>query len=96
VKRGDEVLFAYDAFNKKHLLLLSGPSATRVRKRESVKVVDGRTGDAVKGATVRGKKTNAKGVVRMRFRKRGVKRLKARHPDAVRSNRIRVRVQRRR
>lgn len=96
VERGDEVLYAYDAFGKKHILLLSGPAATRVGKRLSVKVVDGRTGAAVKGARVRGKRTNAKGVVRMRFRSRGVKRLKARHPDAVRSNRIRIKVQRRR
>jgi hypothetical protein len=96
VRRGQEVLFAYDAFNKKHILLLSGPSATRVGKRESVKVVDGRTGEPVKGATVGGKETNAKGVARLRFRSRGVRRLKARHPDAVRSNQIRVKVQRRR
>ena len=96
VAAGDEVLFAYDAFSKKHLLLLSGPSATRVGRRVSLKVVDGRTGDAVAGATVRGKKTNAKGVVRFRFRDRGVRRLKARHADGIRSNRVRIRVLRRR
>lgn len=96
VERGDEVLFAYDAFGKKHVLLLSGPRVTRVGRRVSLKVVDGRTGDAVAGATVRGKKTNAKGVVRFRFRKRGVRRFKARHADAVRSNRVRIRVLRRR
>lgn len=96
VQGRDEVLYAYDAFGKKHLLLLSGPAATRVGRRVSVKVVDGRTGDAVEGATVGGKVTNAKGVARLRFRARGVRRLKARHPDAVRSNRIRVKVQRRR
>ena len=96
VQRGDEVLWAYDAFSKKHVLLLSGPSATRVGKRESVKVVDGRTGEPVGGATVGGKETNAKGVARLRFHSRGVRRLKARHPDAVRSNQIRVKVLRRR
>ncbi len=96
VAAGDEVLYAYDAFGKEHILLLSGPAATRVGKRVSLKVVDGRTGDAVEGATVGRKQTNAKGVVRMRFRARGIRRLKARHPDAVRSNQVRIKVQRRR
>ena len=95
VEAGDEVLYAYDAFSKKHILLLRGPAATRVGTRASLKVVDGRTGDAVEGATVRGKETNAKGVVRLRFRNRGIRRLKARHPDGVRSNQVRIRVQRR-
>src|SRR5918997_5358990 len=83
VAAGDEVLYAYDAFSEKYILLLSGPAATRVGRRVSLKAVDGRTGAAVPGATVGGKETNAKGVVRFRFRSRGVRRLKARHPDGV-------------
>ena len=95
VKKGDEVLWAYDLFNKKHILRLRGPHKTRVGKRVTLEVVDGQDGKPVAGARVAGKRTNAKGIARLRFKSRGVKRLKAKRADSVRSNQIRVKVLRR-
>jgi hypothetical protein len=95
VTTGDEVLWAYDLFNKKNVLLLRGGRKTRVGRRFRVKVKDGKTGDPVKGARVGGRRTNAKGVARLRFRVHGVKRLKARRGDSIRSNQLRVKVLRR-
>jgi hypothetical protein len=89
------VLWAYDLFATKHILLLSGAKKTRVGRRYKVRVRDGRTGDPVRGATVGGKRTNRKGVARMRFETRGAKRLKATRDDDVRSNQLRVQVLRR-
>jgi hypothetical protein len=95
VKTGDEVLWAYDLFSKKNILQLSGAKKTRVGKLYRVKVRDGRTGKAVSGATVGGRKTNAGGIAKLRFTSRGAKRLKATRADSVRSNQLRVQVLRR-
>lgn len=95
VKTGDEVLWAYDLFSKKHILRLRGSHSTRVGRLYRLKVTDGQNAKPVAGAHVAGKKTNAKGVVRLRFKAPGVKRLKARRSDSVRSNQLRVKVLRR-
>src|SRR3954452_8449986 len=92
VKRGQEVLWAYDMFGKKHILLLRGFRKVRAGKRYAVKVKDGQNGKPVAGAKVGGKTTNKKGIARLRFKKPGVKRLKARRSDSVRSNQLRVKV----
>jgi hypothetical protein len=94
VHGGDEVLWAYDLFNKKHILRLRGPHRTRVGRLVKLKVTDGQTGKPVRGARVAGRKTNAKGIARVRFHSRGVKRLKAKRADSVRSNQLRVKVRR--
>ena len=95
VKRGDEVLYAYDLFSKKHVLRLVGQRVAYRGKRFFTRVVDAATGEGIPGARVGGKTTNAKGVAYLRFNRRGVKRLKARRADSVRSNRLRVRIVRR-
>jgi hypothetical protein len=92
VSPGEEVLWAYDLFAKKHILRLSGPERARSGKTVRLKVVDGTTNRPVKGATVGGKKTNGGGVVRLRLRAKGTKRLKATEPTSVRSNQIAVKV----
>ena len=92
VHRRDQVLWAYDMFSKKHLLVLSGPHRARTRKTFRVRVVDGQDGKPVAHARVAGRRTNRRGIARLRFRKPGVKRLKARRHDSVRSNQLRVRV----
>jgi hypothetical protein len=92
VSRGEEILWAYDLFNKKHVLRLSGPRRIRYGKRFSVKVVDGQTNKPVAGAKVGGKKANAGGVARLRLRRVGTKRLKATEATSVRSNQIVVKV----
>jgi hypothetical protein len=57
-----------------------------------VRVKDGRTGQPVAGARVGGRKTGASGVAKLRYMRRGVRRLKARRTDSVRSNMLRVKV----
>ena len=92
VTAGQEVLWAYDSFGKK-LLHASAAKSVRVGKALSVKVVDTDKGDApVKGATIRGAKTNAKGIAKLRFKHAGTRRFKARAPKAIRSNQITVKV----
>jgi hypothetical protein len=95
VKSGDEVLWAYDLFSKKHILRLRGTHKTRVGRSYKLKVTDGKNAKPVASARVAGKKTSAKGIVRLRFKSPGIKRLKARRADSVRSNQLRVKVLRR-
>jgi hypothetical protein len=92
VKEGDKLLIAYNAFGKV-LLKLSGPKHTHSGKAFKVKVVNGRNGDPVQGAKVRGHKTNAKGIVKLTVKNPGVTRLKARKSGTIRSNSLFVSVQ---
>lgn len=92
LKAGDQVLWAYDLFSKKHILGLHGPHKVRAGRAFAVKVIDSQDGKPVGGARVGGKLSNAQGVVRLRYRKPGVKRLKATRSDSVRSNQLRVKV----
>jgi hypothetical protein len=92
VSPGEEVLWAYDLFSKKHILRLTGPKRAKAGKRFTVKVVDGQTNKPVAGAKVGGKKTNSGGIARLRFTKAATKRLKATEPTSVRSNQIAVKV----
>jgi hypothetical protein len=92
VAAGQEVLWAYDLFSQKNILLLSGPSKARAKKAFKVRVVNGADGKPVAGATVGGKKTNASGIAKLRYRTIGTKRLKARQPGSLRSNQLRVKV----
>ena len=94
VKTDDDVLFAYDFFSKTLLLRLSGPRRADAGDRVRVRVVDGATGNAVRGATVGGRTTDARGYARVRARRPGVLSLKAEHPQGVRSNELSVRVSR--
>jgi hypothetical protein len=92
VSPGEEVLWAYDLFSKKHILRLTGPRRVHSGKVFTVKVVDGQTNKGVAGAKVGGKKTNSGGIARLRFTKAATKRLKATEPKSVRSNQIAVKV----
>src|SRR4051812_34850805 len=51
VSPGEEVLWAYDLFSKKHILRLNGPKRVRAGKAFTVKVVDGQDNKPVAGAT---------------------------------------------
>jgi hypothetical protein len=94
---GEEVLWAYDLFSKKHVLRAVGPQRVRAGRVVRVKVVDTMNNRVpVKGALIGGKKTNAGGVVKLRFRTTGTKRLKATKSDSVRSNQLNVKVLKRR
>jgi hypothetical protein len=94
VKAGDDVLFAYDFFSKKLLLRLSGPRRVEQRERFRVRVIDGSTGDPVRGAFVAGRRTNRRGFARVSLVGTGLIVLKAAHSNGVRSNALPVRVTR--
>ncbi len=49
---GNEVLWAYNYFNLKHLLSLSGPASASVSSPITVHVVDGQTGAPISGAAI--------------------------------------------
>ncbi len=90
----DEILFAFDAFNKENFLKLtrdqSGPLKTNTPF--TVTVTDGQDGTPVEGATVGGQTTDANGQARITFSRRGKYQLKAERSDSIRSNAISVHI----
>lgn len=104
VADGDDVLFYYGGGDIDTVLRASGPKKVRVGKRFHVKALAVKTTfdsvtfaptttvKPIRGARVGGVKTNSKGIATLRYRKAGVKRLKARKTGTVRSNQVRVRV----
>jgi hypothetical protein len=99
---GNEVLWAYNYFNLKHLLSLAGPASANVGSPITLHVVDGQTGAPIAGAaigedvagvttTIPGSPlTNAEGNVTVTFAHAGTVKLKATQPESVRSNAISV------
>ena len=90
VKGGDEVVWAFDAFNKARVLRLEGPRAIHVGDTATVAVKDVRNGAPVAGASVGGTTTGGDGQARIAFGQPGVYRLKADRADSVRSNALPV------
>lgn len=86
VKFGNEVLWAFDAFNANAFLKLTGPVTTRVNKDVVLTVTDGSSGSPIEGAAVDGKVTDVNGHVTLTFTTPGVKTLKAEKESAIRSN----------
>jgi len=89
VRDGDEVLFAYDAFDKPGLKL-TGPRVARPGQSFAVTVTDGGTGAPVPGATVGTRTTGADGRATVAYDGTGPRRLKAAKPGTVRSNALDV------
>ncbi len=95
---GSEVLWAYNYFNLKHLLSLSGPSSVTVGAPFTVHVVDGQTGEPVSGAAIgelvngvtntssTSPTTNAAGNATVTLTQTGAVTLKATQAESVRSN----------
>jgi len=92
VKLNDDILFAFDAFNKVHFLKLTGPNTARVGHAVILTVTDGQNGGAVAGAVVDGNVSDANGQVSVTFAKRGRNEVKAEKSDSIRSNRLIIRV----
>ena len=88
VKTGDEVLWAFDAFSKQHVLRLAGPASGTTGQPIGVRVTDGANGAAIAGASVGGALTGADGRAALTFGQAGIYRLKATRADSVRSNGI--------
>lgn len=90
VKSGDEVLWAFDAFSKAHVLRLSGANTGRTNAPVTVKVVDGTDGTPLAGARVGGSSTGDDGTAQLTFARPGIYNLKAERSDSVRSNLLKV------
>jgi hypothetical protein len=86
VNGGEDVLFAYEDFNASPILRLTGPGSATTGQGVPLRVVDGLTGAAQAGATVGGATTGQDGTALLSFAQKGIYRLKAERPDAIRSN----------
>jgi hypothetical protein len=92
LQNGDEVLWAFNAFNAEHFLKLSGPNFSLTGHPTTVKVTEGSDGEPIAGALVEAPngtqeaETNAKGEATITFRHPGLVFLKASKPGSVRSN----------
>lgn len=93
VKPGDDVLWAFDAFNKVSFLKVT-PSEITTKKgqTQTVTVTDGSTGAPAQGALIDGVTTDANGKATLTFPKRGVFEYKATRTDSLRSNALLVAV----
>jgi len=93
VQKGDNVLFAFDGFNKTQLLKLE-TSAESIAMGGSiiVTVTDRNTGERISGAIVRNQITDAEGQAKLTFNELGESMIKAEHPDSIRSNTVCVKV----
>jgi hypothetical protein len=101
---GSEVLWAYNYFNLKHLLSLSGPSSVTVGVPFAVHVTDGQTGEPISGAAIgqfvngatntssSSPTTNAAGNATVTLTQTGAVTLKATQVESVRSNGLAVSV----
>jgi hypothetical protein len=98
---GSEVLWAYNYFNLSHLLSLSGPTSSSVGVPISIHVADGRTGEAISGASIgeyaggvttpiAGATTDASGNATIALAHAGAVTLKATRADSVRSAAVSV------
>ncbi|TDL28705.1 hypothetical protein BD410DRAFT_239413 [Rickenella mellea] len=90
VKFEDQVLFAFDAFNKQHFLKLTGPKVAKAGHPVTLTVTDGSTGTAISGATVDGHTSDANGKVTFTIAKPGVHGFKAEKSDSIRSNKVTI------
>ena len=86
VGQNDEVLWAYDGFNKSSVLRLEGPASARTGQPVPVRVTDGQDGAPEPGARVGGAVTGGDGRATLVFPDPGIYRLKAERGDAIRSN----------
>lgn len=89
---GQNVLWAFDAFNVAHFLKASAPSTAQRNKPVVISVVDGSTGAPIQGATVDGVLTDANGHASVTFTTAGQKTFKATLPGSLRSNAVTIQV----
>jgi hypothetical protein len=90
VKDGDEVLWAFDAFNKVGTLRLAVPSATQPGVPIVATATDIPTGAPVSGVTIGSSTTGGDGTASLSFADEGIYVIKADKSDYVRSRATRV------
>lgn len=88
----DEVLFAFDAFNKKFFLKLTGPLNVHRGVEVIYTVTDGSTGLPIFGAKIGKYVSDSQGNINITFTKTGRQKLKAEQDESIRSNAVYVRV----
>jgi len=90
-KKGDQVLWAFDAFSKNYFLKVS-PAELVVKRGDtrSVTVTDGMSGVPIAGAVIDGATTDANGVATLTFPTKGGYSYKATRDDSIRSNALYV------
>ena len=92
VQNNDEVLFAFDAFSKSHVLRLVGPAQVKVGLPAIYHVTDVQTGAPIAGADVNGVASDASGNATLTFTAPTTLRVKANRGDSIRSNAVVTRV----
>lgn len=89
-KTNDQILWAFDAFNKAFFLQLDGKPLAKKGVPFILKVTDGTSGLVLQGAVVSGggasATTDASGYAQFTLNKEGVYKFKAERSDAIRSN----------
>jgi hypothetical protein len=95
VSAGQEVLWAYNAFNAVNFLKLtadggSGPVAVFAGSTVAASVTDGMTGNVVAGAAINGQTTDTNGQAILTFPKVGQYTLQATMVDSIRSQIVTV------
>lgn len=95
VKTGDQILWAFDAFNKSYFLKLQASTLlARPNQKVTLTVTDGTTGVTISGADFTGGQgaavpiTNSAGQSSVSFSKPGIYALKAERSDSIRSNAV--------
>jgi hypothetical protein len=89
VSAGDEVLWAFDAFNAQYFLKLTAPvTETTQGSPITVTVTDGGSGTPIQGAQIGNVVTDANGNASLQFTKTGAFSLKASRSDSIRSNAV--------
>jgi hypothetical protein len=93
VEQGDNILFAFDAFNKTYFLKLeSSHKITHVGIPITVTVIDGKTDKPISNASVWDQITDNNGHATITFTSSGTKTLKAERLDSIRSNAVQIAV----
>jgi hypothetical protein len=91
VADGDEALFAYDLFQKAHVLRLSASTpVVEAGRATDLAVVDSQTGAPVEGASVAGATTAADGHATAVFTAPGTLTVRAEKSDSIRSNAVTI------
>lgn len=88
----DNVLFAFNGFNKTHFLNLEGPTEATVNKPVTLTVLDGATNNHIEGATVNDQTSDVNGQVSLVFASAGAETVNAERDDSVRSNGVTIQV----
>jgi len=91
VSTGQDILWAFNAFNADYFLELSGPNEAFVGQPTTFTVIDGSSGTPIDGADLGGYgTTGAGGTGTITFSSPGTYTFKATYPDSIRSNALTV------